>query len=191
MAVRTAAQGGNRVIIAQYGTTSDALDTVAWTYDAISDLAKNGKPGTQDLSLVITHGDIGTAYETFVSGTLVKVAQTEGVDFTTVDNVVTTISEAPPGTTAYVVLSVSGVIGGTTRKLWCSRMYFASSTESNDSANTVVTAVDTWQSTPTPAEWTITSASIDALISDLGVSANADIVIPSGGYGKIGFADLN
>ena len=190
MAVDTAVYGGNRVVIAQLGTDADALGTVSFTFNAITDLAKNGNEITQDLNLVITHTDLSSDYNTFITttGVVNKVASAESIDVTTVDGVITSFNAKPAGATGYILVSTSGAIG-TKRRYTAAYGYFTTTTESNDASAAAVTRTDTFVAIPTPREFTLTTASLDDLFSDQ-VTADATIVLATGSYGKTAYGTL-
>ena len=190
MPVTTQVYGGNRVVIAQLGTDSDALGTVAYTFNAITDLAKNGSELTQDNNYVITHSDLSSAYNTFIStaGVVNKVAQSEAIPVTTVDGAVTNFNDKPASATGYIYISASGAIS-TTRKYTACYGYFTSTTESNDASATPATRTDTFVSIPTPRQFTLTESKIDALFSDMS-TVDAAVVLVTGAYGKTQYGTL-
>lgn len=180
----TFVQGGNKAVVAALNTYADALGTTQFTYNKITDLAKTGHPNLENFSIAITHADLTSTYETFLQSNLVKVAQTEPIEITYTNNTVDSVAEAPSDVTPFFLLSTSGVINSTERRLYILYGYISDTTESNDAANTPGTKTDTFTSIGLPGQYVLTSTDINALFTGQGTIA-ADVTLTTGTYGSI------
>lgn len=190
MATKTAQQGGNLAYFVERGTTANALGTVLFTYDKLTDVAKTSHPKLGDYALALTNADVTSGHETFVESNLIEVSSTDPIVITYTDNTEDRTAEAPSGTTEGFLLSVGGVVSSTSRRLYILHGYLSTVTESNDAANTPVTTVDTFTATGLPDSYTLTSASIDALFSSKGTIA-ANVALVTNDRGKIAYLTVS
>lgn len=183
-------QGGNLAYFCEKGTTANALGSVLFTYDALTDVAKTSHPKLGDYAIALTNTDLGSAHETFVENNLIEVSSTDPIVITYTDNTEDRIAEAPTGTTEGFLLSVGGKVGSSQRRLYILHGYLSTVAESNDAANTPVNTVDTFTATGLADSYTLTSASIDALFSSKGTIA-ANVALVTEDRGKIAYLTVS
>lgn len=184
MSAQTAVQGGNLAYAVALNTTADAFGSTLYTYNKLTDVAKNGRPELENFQVVLTSADLTSAHETFLQANLVKVTQAEPVTISYTNNTEDSVAEAPGDVTPFFLASAGGAISSTEHRLYLAYGYFSDVTESNDAANTPVTQTLTFTSIGLPGEYTITKADIDALFSSLG-TITTDVTLATGVYGKI------